>query len=143
MYTEWKVLQPLMAVFKPQFSPECKARQEVKAKQWELHFAEYGRGVSIYRTTEIAKLVLQGIPDSLRREVWMTFSGQLGFRNPYRDHNGESDTLLVNTCFYVFYNSYLYFFIRWVAAHPFTNVIIQGLCFFLTRSISCNFKVHF
>lgn len=96
-----------MAVFKPQFSPECKARQEVKAKQWELHFAEYGRGVSIYRTTEIAKLVLQGIPDSLRREVWMTFSGQLGFQNPYRDYNGESDTLLVNTCFYVFYNSYL------------------------------------
>lgn len=88
VYTEWKVLQPLMAVFKPQLSPECKARQEVKAKQWELHFAEYGRGVSIYRTTEIAKLVLQGIPDSLRREVWMTFSGQLGFKNTCCDQFG-------------------------------------------------------
>ncbi|XP_054270034.1 TBC1 domain family member 9 isoform X2 [Macrosteles quadrilineatus] len=73
--SDWQVQPPMMTVFKPTPSPECKARQEVKAKQWELHFSEYGRGISMYRTTEIAKLVLQGIPDSLRREVWINFSG--------------------------------------------------------------------
>ena len=56
-------------------SPEALSKQEAKEKLWELHFAEYGRGVSMYRTTDISKLVLQGIPDRLRREVWMSFSG--------------------------------------------------------------------
>ena len=52
-----------------------KAKQELREKQWELHFNDYGRGVSIYRTNELSTLILQGVPDSLRREVWMIFSG--------------------------------------------------------------------
>jgi hypothetical protein len=64
-----------MTLFKLDFSPEAVAKQEAKEKLWELHFAEYGRGVSMYRTTEVSKLVLQGVPDRLRREVWMSFSG--------------------------------------------------------------------
>jgi hypothetical protein len=64
-----------MTLFKLDFSPEAISKQEAKEKLWELHFAEYGRGVSMYRTTEISKLVLQGVPDRLRREVWMSFSG--------------------------------------------------------------------
>lgn len=72
---KWTIQPPLGILFKVELNFENKARQEVKAKQWELHFSEYGRGISMYRTTEIAKLVLQGIPDSLRREVWMNFSG--------------------------------------------------------------------
>jgi hypothetical protein len=57
------------------FSSEAVNKQEVKEKEWEQHFAEYGHGVSMYRTTEISALVLRGIPDRLRREVWMSFSG--------------------------------------------------------------------
>lgn len=64
-----------MTLFKPDISPEAISKQEVKEKLWELHFVEYGRGISMYRTTEISKLVLQGVPDRLRREVWMSFSG--------------------------------------------------------------------
>jgi hypothetical protein len=64
-----------MTLFKLDISPEAISKQEAKEKLWELHFAEYGRGISMYRTTEISKLVLQGVPDRLRREVWMSFSG--------------------------------------------------------------------
>jgi len=71
----WTPQPPLMTLFKMDFSSEVINKQEVKEKLWELHFAEYGRGVSMYRTTEISRLVLQGIPDRLRREVWMSFSG--------------------------------------------------------------------
>ncbi|RZF42626.1 hypothetical protein LSTR_LSTR001421 [Laodelphax striatellus] len=69
----WKIQTPLGLEF--QNDKMNKARQEVKAKQWEMHFKDYGSGISMYRTHEISKLVLQGIPDTLRREVWMNFSG--------------------------------------------------------------------
>lgn len=73
----WSPQPPLMTLFKLDFSSEAISKQEAKEKLWELHFAEYGRGVSMYRTTEISKLVLQGVPDRLRREVWMSFSGAI------------------------------------------------------------------
>jgi hypothetical protein len=71
----WTPQPPLMTLFKMDCSGEAVSKQEAKEKLWELHFAEYGRGVSMYRTTEISRLVLNGIPDRLRREVWMSFSG--------------------------------------------------------------------
>ena len=71
----WTPQPPLMTLFKMDFSSEAVSTQEAKEKLWELHFAEYGHGVSMYRTTEISRLVLQGIPDRLRREVWLSFSG--------------------------------------------------------------------
>jgi len=71
----WSPQPPLMTLFKLNLSSDAVSKQEAKEKLWELHFAEYGRGVSMYRTTEISKLVLRGVPDRLRREVWMSFSG--------------------------------------------------------------------
>lgn len=44
---------------------------------WERHWGEYGRGVTMYRTVETARLVLEGLPDSVRPEIWMVFSGEL------------------------------------------------------------------
>nr|CAD7263370.1 unnamed protein product [Timema shepardi] len=73
--TTWSPQPPLMTLFKLSCSPECSASQEAREKLWELHFVEYGRGVTMYRTTEVARLVLQGVPDRLRREVWPAFSG--------------------------------------------------------------------
>ncbi|EGI61255.1 TBC1 domain family member 9, partial [Acromyrmex echinatior] len=74
---QWKPQPPLMILFKAPLTPEAALKQEAKEKQWELHFAEYGRGITMYRTTETTKLVIQGIPQSLRGEVWLTFSGAL------------------------------------------------------------------
>ncbi len=72
---EWTIQEPLIYTYQRNLNSEAKARQEIVHKQWELHFSEYGRGVSMYRTTELSKLILQGVPDKLRREVWMIFSG--------------------------------------------------------------------
>ncbi|XP_058791505.1 TBC1 domain family member 9 isoform X2 [Phymastichus coffea] len=73
----WKSQPPLMKMFKAPLSDEAAAKQIAKEKQWETHFAEYGRGMTIYRTVETAKLVIAGIPQNLRGEVWLTFSGAL------------------------------------------------------------------
>ncbi|XP_076233513.1 TBC1 domain family member 8/9 isoform X2 [Calliopsis andreniformis] len=75
--SQWKPQPPLMTLFKAPLSAEAALKQEAKEKQWELHFAEYGRGVTMYRTTETAKLIIQGVPQTLRGEVWLTFSGAL------------------------------------------------------------------
>lgn len=72
-----------MTLFKAPLSNEAALKQEAKEKQWELHFAEYGRGITMYRTTETAKLIIQGLPQTLRGEVWLTFSGN----NNYQKHD--------------------------------------------------------
>ncbi|XP_051168465.1 TBC1 domain family member 9 isoform X2 [Leptopilina boulardi] len=73
----WSCQPPLMTLFKAPLSAEAAIKQQAKEKQWELHFAEYGRGVTLYRTVETAKLVIQGVPQALRGEVWLTFSGAI------------------------------------------------------------------
>lgn len=71
----WKMEPPLMTIFPLSPIPEVSKKLSLKEKEWELHFNEFGRGVVMYRTTDVAKLVLNGIPDSLRMDIWMTFSG--------------------------------------------------------------------
>lgn len=46
-------------------------------KKWEDHFREYGRGITMFRTTAIINLVIEGIPDALRQELWMLLSGAI------------------------------------------------------------------
>ncbi|XP_069011100.1 TBC1 domain family member 8 isoform X2 [Embiotoca jacksoni] len=48
--------------------------EQVKEQLWEDHFSEFGRGVHMFRTEKIQRLVAMGIPDSLRGELWMTLS---------------------------------------------------------------------
>uniref|UniRef100_A0A3B4BK89 Rab-GAP TBC domain-containing protein n=1 Tax=Periophthalmus magnuspinnatus TaxID=409849 RepID=A0A3B4BK89_9GOBI len=50
-------------------------RLHLKEEAWRLHFSEFGRGVCMYRTSRTRDLVLKGIPDSLRAELWLLFSG--------------------------------------------------------------------
>lgn len=78
---EWNAQPPLMTLFKAPVPRDATIKQEAKEKQWELHFTEYGRGMTIYRTIETAKLVIAGVPQSLRGEVWVTFSGKGNFKN--------------------------------------------------------------
>ena len=49
----------------------------MQLQRWEEHFREFGRGIAMYRTTETANLVIDGIPDSLRKTIWMVYSGAL------------------------------------------------------------------
>lgn len=38
---------------------------------------DVGRGISMYQTTEGSELVISGIPESLRGELWSVFSGSI------------------------------------------------------------------
>nr|XP_019572501.1 PREDICTED: TBC1 domain family member 9B isoform X1 [Rhinolophus sinicus] len=51
------------------------AKEKMKEELWHIHFFEYGRGVCMYRTARTRALVLKGIPESLRGELWLLFSG--------------------------------------------------------------------
>lgn len=48
--------------------------ERVKERLWEDHFTEFGRGVHMFHTDKIHKLVVLGIPESLRGELWLSFS---------------------------------------------------------------------
>eukprot|EP00035_Acanthoeca_spectabilis_P023235 m.448424 g.448424 ORF g.448424 m.448424 type:complete len:1178 (-) comp19658_c0_seq1:29-3562(-) len=47
----------------------------VKEHMWELHFATYGRGVSMFRSQKDRDLIMKGVPDSNRAKIWMVSSG--------------------------------------------------------------------
>ncbi|KAM6924233.1 TBC1 domain family member 9B [Xenentodon cancila] len=50
-------------------------KEKMKEEAWNIHFSEFGRGVCMYRTSRTRELVLTGIPESLRGELWLLFSG--------------------------------------------------------------------
>ncbi|XP_055382539.1 TBC1 domain family member 9 [Condylostylus longicornis] len=52
-------------------------KQKLLVNKWEAHFRDFGRGVSMFRTTEIINLIVQGIPEDLRQEVWLIYSGAI------------------------------------------------------------------
>ncbi|KAK5644832.1 hypothetical protein RI129_006132 [Pyrocoelia pectoralis] len=81
--TLWKCQPPLMTLFPLSPIFDVAKKQKDREKLWELHFNEFGRGVSMYRTIDIAKLVLQGIPDALRMDTWMAFSGAANEKATY------------------------------------------------------------
>ncbi|XP_033751283.1 TBC1 domain family member 9-like [Pecten maximus] len=71
-------LQPaLVSLFCRRDSDELSSRETVKEHLWNIHFAEYGRGVCMYRTVATLQLILKGLPEKYRGEVWMLFSGAI------------------------------------------------------------------
>lgn len=56
------------------------AKEFLKEQAWKIHFAEYGQGVCMYRTEKTRELVLKGIPESMRGELWLLLSGTAGCR---------------------------------------------------------------
>ncbi|KAF0749384.1 Uncharacterized protein FWK35_00021583 [Aphis craccivora] len=72
-----KIKQPLRFTFgtKDQDNSIIKIKQRTKEVQWEEYFKNHGDSISMYRTKELVKLVLDGIPESLRSNLWLKFSG--------------------------------------------------------------------
>ncbi|KAK7490764.1 hypothetical protein BaRGS_00017993 [Batillaria attramentaria] len=66
----------LISIFNKRHSEEeLTPREAAKEHLWDLHFAEFGRGMCMYRTHATHELVLKGIPEKYRGEMWMVFSG--------------------------------------------------------------------
>uniref|UniRef100_A0A3B3YE32 TBC1 domain family member 8B n=1 Tax=Poecilia mexicana TaxID=48701 RepID=A0A3B3YE32_9TELE len=69
--------EALMTVFHPQDVENLDPKMEKKMKEqsWNIHFSEYGRGTSMFFTKKTRDLIVRGVPESLRGELWMLFSG--------------------------------------------------------------------
>ncbi|XP_036031133.1 TBC1 domain family member 8B isoform X2 [Onychomys torridus] len=70
--------EALMTVFHPQNLENLDSKmlkEKMKEQSWNILFSECGRGVSMFRTKKTRDLVVRGIPETLRGELWMLFSG--------------------------------------------------------------------
>ncbi|XP_047221306.1 TBC1 domain family member 9 isoform X3 [Girardinichthys multiradiatus] len=73
-----------------EFNPKL-AKEFLKEQGWKNHFTEYGEGVCMYRTEKTKELVLKGIPESMRGELWLLFSGAI---NEMMTHPGYYEDLV-------------------------------------------------
>ncbi|KAJ7995890.1 hypothetical protein DPEC_G00231400 [Dallia pectoralis] len=70
--------EALMTVFHPQDSENMDPKmlkEKMKEQSWDIHFSEYGRGTSMFCTKKTRDLIVHGVPEALRGELWMLFSG--------------------------------------------------------------------
>ncbi|KAE8614078.1 hypothetical protein XENTR_v10007971 [Xenopus tropicalis] len=68
----------LLKLFQREITEDMKPKwdkEKMKEESWNIHFLEYGRGMCMYRTSKTRELVLKGIPENLRGELWLLFSG--------------------------------------------------------------------
>lgn len=56
----------------------------MKEQSWNIHFSEYGRGTSMFFTRKTRDLIVRGVPEALRGELWMLFSGICNRADMYR-----------------------------------------------------------
>ncbi|XP_040179753.1 TBC1 domain family member 8B [Rana temporaria] len=70
--------EALMTVFHPQDAENLDPimlKEKMKEQSWNILFSECGRGISMFRTKRTRNLVVRGIPETLRGELWLLFSG--------------------------------------------------------------------
>uniref|UniRef100_A0A2K5L8B2 TBC1 domain family member 9 n=1 Tax=Cercocebus atys TaxID=9531 RepID=A0A2K5L8B2_CERAT len=86
--------QTLMTMYRrrspEEFNPKL-AKEFLKEQAWKIHFAEYGQGICMYRTEKTRELVLKGIPESMRGELWLLLSGAI---NEKATHPGYYEDLV-------------------------------------------------
>uniref|UniRef100_A0A8C5X6K3 TBC1 domain family member 8B n=1 Tax=Malurus cyaneus samueli TaxID=2593467 RepID=A0A8C5X6K3_9PASS len=72
--------EALMTVYHPQDAENLDSKmlkEKMKEQSWNILFAERGHGVSMFRTKKTRDLVVRGIPEALRGELWLLFSGAI------------------------------------------------------------------
>uniref|UniRef100_A0A8C3M3N0 TBC1 domain family member 8B n=1 Tax=Chrysolophus pictus TaxID=9089 RepID=A0A8C3M3N0_CHRPC len=70
--------EALMTVYHPQDAENLDPKmlkEKMKEQSWNILFFERGHGVSMFRTKKTRDLVVRGIPEALRGELWLLFSG--------------------------------------------------------------------
>nr|XP_009857558.1 TBC1 domain family member 9 [Ciona intestinalis] len=67
----------LSTIFNLSKSAHMNAKEVVKENLWSIHFSEFGRGVCMYRTPKTKELIMKGIPERYRGEMWMVYSGAI------------------------------------------------------------------
>ncbi|XP_077574397.1 TBC1 domain family member 9 [Stigmatopora nigra] len=86
--------QALMTMYRRRspedFNPKL-AKEFLKEQAWKNHFSEFGQGVCMYRTEKTKDLVLQGIPEGMRGDLWLLFSGAV---NEMATHPGYYEDLV-------------------------------------------------
>uniref|UniRef100_A0AAQ4PIL0 TBC1 domain family member 8B n=1 Tax=Gasterosteus aculeatus aculeatus TaxID=481459 RepID=A0AAQ4PIL0_GASAC len=86
--------EALMTVFHPQdvenLEPKM-LKEKMKEQSWNIHFSEYGRGTSMFFTRKTRDLIVRGVPEALRGELWMLFSGAV---NDMATHPGYYSDLV-------------------------------------------------
>ncbi|XP_039397085.1 TBC1 domain family member 9 isoform X2 [Mauremys reevesii] len=86
--------QALMTMYRrrspEEFNPKL-AKEFLKEQAWKIHFAEYGQGLCMYRTEKTRDLVLKGIPEIMRGELWLLLSGAI---NEMATHPGYYEDLV-------------------------------------------------
>ncbi|CAF1299818.1 unnamed protein product [Adineta steineri] len=90
---------PLYLQFNSNYTEERLTLEKERETLWNMHFTTYGRGSTMYRTNELYELIFQGIPDSLRNELWLIFSGAIHDKaaNPNIYHKLVQQSSLVKT----------------------------------------------
>ncbi|KAL5292343.1 TBC1D8 family protein [Megaselia abdita] len=73
----WCKETALMKNFKTGLTVEMLKKQNENMRKWNKHFMEFGKGISMFRTTDVINLITEGVPEDLRQEVWMIFSGAI------------------------------------------------------------------
>ncbi|XP_047298185.1 TBC1 domain family member 8B isoform X3 [Homo sapiens] len=73
-------------------------KEKMKEQSWKILFAECGRGVSMFRTKKTRDLVVRGIPETLRGELWMLFSGAVNDMATNPDYYTEVVEQSLGTC---------------------------------------------
>ncbi|XP_041940213.1 TBC1 domain family member 8 [Alosa sapidissima] len=66
--------RPLISLSQSQMPKHKAVEERRKEVLWDGRFEEFGRGVHMFRTACLHKLVAMGIPESLRGELWLTLS---------------------------------------------------------------------
>ncbi|XP_051957652.1 TBC1 domain family member 8B isoform X3 [Xyrauchen texanus] len=70
--------EALMNVFHPHDAENLDPKmlkERMKEQSWQIHFAEYGRGTGMFCTKKTRDLIVRGVPETLRGELWLLFSG--------------------------------------------------------------------
>ncbi|XP_051551744.1 TBC1 domain family member 8B-like isoform X1 [Myxocyprinus asiaticus] len=70
--------EALMNVFHPHDAENLDPKmlkERMKEQSWQIHFAEYGRGTGMFCTKKTRDLIVRGVPENLRGELWLLFSG--------------------------------------------------------------------